>query len=295
MAHRSNALYPFPTPLPFIPGNEVAGTVAALGEGVSSPPVGTPVFALVGNGANGYAQYAVTPAQQVIPIPPGVTFDQAAAIPVAGLTPLLILKEIAQLKPGETVLIQGAAGGVGGYAIQLARILGAGRIIGATSTADKFSTVLESGADRAVDYTASGWADEVRTLTDGRGVDVLLEMNGGDSFGQSLSCLAPFGRLVVYGTASGKPLNFDADSILRFFYNPSLNQSIHVFNLGLWFGLRPAEAGQALGELIGYVASGQVRVRVNHILPLAHAAEAHRMIEQRRTTGKIILKPWLDA
>jgi NADPH:quinone reductase len=116
VAHRSNALYPFPTPLPFIPGNEVAGTVAALGEGVSSPPVGTPVFALVGNGANGYAQYAVTPAQQVIPIPPGVTFDQAAAIPVAGLTPLLILKEIAQLKPGETVLIQGAAGGVGGYA-----------------------------------------------------------------------------------------------------------------------------------------------------------------------------------
>lgn len=292
VARRSNALYPFPTPLPFVPGGEVAGTVAALGEGVSGPPIGTPVFALVGNGSDGYAQYAVTPAAQVIPIPPGVSPDQAAALPIAGTTAMLILKQLAHLQPGESVLVQGAAGGVGGYAIQIAKLLGAGMIIGATSSPDKFQTALDAGADHVIDYTQPNWSDKVRELTGGRGVDVVLEMNGGDSFPHALRSLAPFGRLVVYGVASGDALRFDAESIVRFFYNPSLNQSIYVFNLGVWFGMRGQVAGQALGELIGYVASGQVKVHVNHVLPLSQAADAHRMLEERRTTGKIVLKPW---
>jgi NADPH:quinone reductase len=292
---RGNLPYPFPTPLPFIPGSEVAGTVAALGEGVTAPPVGTPVFALVGQGSNGYAQYAVTPANQVLPIPPGLGMDEAAVLPVAGTTALLILREIAGLQPGETVLIQGAAGGVGGYAVQLAKLLGAGCVIGATSTPAKFQIVRDMGADYTVDYTQPGWAEQVHEMTGGRGVDVLLEMNGGTTFAEGLSCLAPFGRTVVYGVASGDPLVFDDESILRFFYTPSLNQSIHVFNLGLWFGMRPQAAGKAMGDLIGYVASGQIRVSVNHVLPLSQAAEAHRMMETRRTTGKIVLKPWIEG
>jgi NADPH:quinone reductase len=292
IAHRRNRLYPFPTPLPFIPGNEVAGVVEALGEAVEGPPVGTPVFALVGNGSNGYAQYAVTPANQVIPIPPGVSADQAAALPVAGTTALLIIREMARLQPGETILVEGAAGGVGSYAVQIAKLLGAGCVIGAASSPTKFPTILDLGADHVVDYTQADWPAQVREFTQGRGVDVVLEMSGARVFAQALSCLAPFGRTIVYGVASGEPLQFDEESIIHFFYNPSLNQSIHVFNLGLWFGMRPQATAKAMGDLIGYVASGQVKVQITHVLPLAQAAEAHRMIEERRTTGKVILKPW---
>ncbi len=294
VARRSNAIYPFPTPLPFIPGSEVAGTVAALGAGVDGPPVGTPVFALGGNGSNGYAQYIATSANQVIPIPPGVTMDEAASLPVAGTTALMILRELAGLQPGETVLVQGASGGVGTYAIQLAKLLGAGLVIGATSTPEKQAIAQAIGADYTVNYTQPDWADKVRQITDGRGVDVVLEMNGGEIFAQGLRCLAPFGRLVVYGISSGQPLQFDEDAILHFFYNPGLNQSLHVFNLGIWFGMRPEVAGRAMGDLIGYVASGQLKVQVNHVLPLSRAAEAHRMMEERRSTGKIILKPWSE-
>ena len=295
VARRSNATYPFPTPLPFIPGSEVAGTVEALGEGVGGPPVGTPVFALVGSGSNGYAQYALTPADRVIPVPPGVSPDQAAALPVAGTTALMTLRETAQLQAGETVLVQGAAGGVGSYAVQIAKLLGAGKVIGAVSSEKKRQKVLELGADATVDYTQSSWSEQVRGLTDGRGVDVILEMSGGEVFAQGLTCLAPFGRCVVYGMASGQPLTFGETSIIHFFYNPSLNQSIHVFNFGLWFSMRAETAAKAMGDLIGYVAAGQVKVQVDHVLPLSKAAEAHRMLEGRETTGKIILKPWFEG
>lgn len=295
IARRSNALYPFPTPLPYIPGSEVAGVVDALGEGVTGLPVGTPVFALAGAGSNGYAQFVLTPAQQVVPIPEGVSPDEAAALPVAGTTALMILRETANLQPGEAVLIQGAAGGVGSYAVQLAKILGAGKVIGLTSSAVKVQKVLEIGADHAVDYTQPNWPERVRELTGGKGADIILEMGGGDVFGQSLKCLAPFGRCVVYGMASGQPLVFDDQSVKSFFYDPALNQSVHVFNFGLWFGMRAERAAEAMRDLIGYVASKQVKVEIGRVLPLSKAAEAHRMIEQRGTTGKIILKPWQES
>ena len=294
IARRSNALYPFPTPLPYIPGSEVAGVVDALGESVTGPPVGTPVFALAGTGSNGYAQFVLTPAQQVVLIPEGVSLDEAAALPVAGTTALMILRETANLRPGETVLVQGAAGGVGSYAVQLAKILGAGKIIGLTSSAVKVQKVLEIGADHAVDYTQPNWLERVRELTDGKGADIILEMSGAEVFGQSLKCLAPFGRCVVYGMASGQPLVFDEQSVKSFFYDPALNQSIHVFNFGLWFGMRAERATEAMRDLIGYVASKQVKVEIGRVLPLSKAAEAHRMMEQRETTGKIILKPWQE-
>ena len=291
---RRNAIYPFPTSLPFIPGSEVAGTVAALGSDVTGPAIGTPVFALVGTGSNGYAQYVVTPAQQVVPVPKGLDADRAAALPVAGTTAMLMLREIANIQPGETVLIQGAAGGVGLYAIQLAKVLGAGKVIGAASLAAKCEAVMKAGADDVVDYTAQDWFTHVQALTDGRGVDVILEMQGGEGFNNVLRCLAPFGRVVVYGMASGQPLSISPETILEFFYDPSLNQSIHVFNLGLWFGLRPELAGKAMGDLIGFVAAGQVDVNIGTVLPLSEAREAHRRIESRQHTGKIILKPWLN-
>lgn len=290
---RRNDAYPFPTTLPYTPGGEVAGTVEELGEGVESPPVGTPVFALVGaDGSTGYAQFALANASGVIPIPPGLSADVASGLVIAGSTAVLILKEAAHLQAGETVLVQGAAGGVGSYAVQIAKRLGAGTVIGAAGSPEKREAVRALGADHAVDYTRADWPNDVLELTGGRGVDVVLEMAGGASFEQGLSCLAPFGRAVVYGSSSGEPLRMGQETIRALFYDPSPNQSLVAFNLGLWFGMRPEVAVGALRTLIGFVASGQVKVPVGHVLPLSRAAEAHRMLEGRRTTGKIVLKPW---
>ena len=290
---RSNAPYPFPTPLPFIPGGEVAGIVAALGAGVTGPPVGTPVFALVGaDGSSGYAQFALAAAPNVIPIPPTLSPDAACGLVVAGVTAQLLLTEVTKLQPGERVLIPGAAGGVGGYAVQIARALGAGQVIAAASTPAKQEQARALGADAAVDYTQPDWSEQVRALTGGAGVDVVLEMSGGPTLAESLRCLAPFGRAVVYGMASRTPLTLDAATLEAFFYRPALNQSLHAFNLGLWFGLRPAAAVAGLQALVGRAASGELRVPIGQTLPLAQAAEAHRLLETRQTTGKLILKPW---
>jgi len=285
--------YPFPTTLPFTPGGEVAGKIEALGDGVKGPPVGTEVFALAGDdGSGGYAQFALANAPGVVPIPPDLSANVASGLVIAGSTAVLILKESARLQPGESVLVQGAAGGVGSYAVQIAKLLGAETVIGAASTSKKREAALALGADHAVDYTQADWPDRVRELTGGRGVDVVLEMAGGPMFQQSLSCLAPFGRAVVYGSTSAEPLRLDPETIEDFFYEPSPNQSLLAFNLGLWFGMRPKAAVDALRALIGFASSGQVKVPVGHVLPLSLAADAHRMLEERRSAGKIVLKPW---
>jgi NADPH:quinone reductase len=296
LMRRANAAYPFPTRLPYIPGSEVAGTIEALGEGVSGLQIGMRVFAMVGrDGSTGYAQYALANAASIIPIPPTLTADEACALVVAGATALLTLKYEANVQAGETVIVHSAGGGMGSYAVQLAKLLGAGTVIGTASTPKRREAALSAGADYAIDYMQPDWAAQVMTLTDGRGANVILETTGGDVFRQSLDCLAPFGRIVVFGMSSRQPLQFDADAIMKFFYDPSLNQTLHVFNLGLYLGLRIDVALKAIEELIGYAASGQIKVQVGLVLPLSQAAEAHRLIEARETTGKVILKPWLDV
>jgi NADPH:quinone reductase len=291
---RRGAVYPFPTSLPYAPGSEVAGTVDALGAGVDGPPAGTPVFALVGgDGSTGYAQFAVADAAGVVPIPPGLGSDEAAAVVVAGSTAVLTLIDVGELAAGETVLIEGAGGGVGGFAVQIAKLRGA-TVIAAASTPARREAALALGADHVVDYTATGWTEQVRGFTGGRGVDVVLETAGGAVFGEALSVLAPFGRVVVAGMAGGEPLRLDEAAVRSVFYDPALNQSLRTFNLGLWFAIRPQAAVAALQTLIGFVAAGQVKVQVAHVLPLAEAARAHRLIENRETTGKVVLKPWSD-
>lgn len=290
---RRNDAYPFPTPLPFIPGGEVAGMVEELGEGVEGPPVGTPVFAVVGgDGSTGYAQFAIADVQQVVPIPPGISTDEAAGIVIAGTSAMLILTDVAELEEGETVLVGGAGGGVGSYAIQIAKARGAGKIIGLASSDSKRALALEAGADSVVDPNNDSWEHEVSALAGDAGVNVVLEMSGGETFARGLRTLGPFGRFVVFGLASGEPGHFDEDAQRALFYTPSLGQSIRVFNLGLYFGSKPMVAVEAMTELIGLVASGAVKVNVGATMPLAEAANAHDLIEKRQTVGKVILKPW---
>lgn len=290
--HRRNDPYPYPTVLPFTPGGEVGGTVEALGDGVQGPPVGTPVFALVGDGgAGGYAQFAVANAPQVIPVPPGVSSDEAAGIVVAGATAMLALTDVGGLQAGQTVLIEGAAGGVGGYAIQIAKLLGA-TVIGAASTPARREAALAQGADHVVDYTRQGWESDVRELTGGQGADLVLQIGGDETIRQAIASLALFGRIVVLGMPGRRPLTLDAARSESFFHVQAYNQSLHSFNVGTFFELRPEAAVRALTTLIGYVATGRVKVPVGTILPLEQAADAHRLLENRQATGKIVLKPW---
>lgn len=278
--------YPEPSPPPFILGAEVAGTVAALGDGVTDIPVGLSVLAAPG--AGGYAQYVVVPAATIIPLPEGFDAVQAAALLGHGLTAAIVLKQAAKLLPSETVLIEGAAGGVGSFAIQLAKLYGAGKIIAAASTPEKRAKAEALGADVSVDYTKPNWADDVRRITEGQGVNIVIETAGGDTLNQALDAMAPFGRMIFLGQSSGKTALVDPWRLT------SMNHSVVGFYIGAY--LANAELLMAtIGELIGFVASGQVKIQVGTVLPLSQAAEAHRLLEGRQTTGKVVLQPWQIA
>jgi NADPH2:quinone reductase len=260
-------------------GAEVAGTIAALGPGVSSPAPGTRVVSIV-NG--GYAEYAIARASMVIPIPDTLDFAHAAAFPIQGLTAYQLLREAARLQPGESVLVHAAAGGVGTLAVQLARLMQAGKVIGTASNASKLDLVRQLGADAAIDYTKDNWIEEVKAATDGRGADIILEMVGGAIARQSLQCLAPFGRMVVFGAASGEIAQFTG---IQLMYK---NQAIIGYWLSAWMQ-RADRIAAAASELMQFLASGRLQIIVGQTFPLAQAAEAHRAIAERRTTGKVVL------
>lgn len=287
---RRGSDYPFPTEFPYVPGSEVAGVVDALGDGVEGPPVGTRVLAVVGRGGDsGYAQYTVADASNAIPIPDGVDANAAAGLLVAGSSAVLILEEAAALQKGETLFVPAAAGGLGSYAVQIAKAMGA-RVIAGASTARKRERAADLGAYATIDYTKADWPDALGAVAPG-GVDVLLEMAGGGQLERGLRCLAPFGRAVVYGAASDAPRTLSPAVVSHFFGDPAPNQSLIAFNVGLYFGMRPERAGRAIGRLLQLVGEGTVRVFVDHVLPLSQAAEAHRLLEGRKTTGKIVLRP----
>jgi NADPH:quinone reductase len=256
--------------LPLIPGIEVAGTT----------PDGTRVAALVGSG--GYAEYAV--ADQVIPIPDGVTYGAALALVVQGLTAWHLWKTSARLAQGETVVVHAAAGGVGSLAVQLAKAFGAGRVIATASTPSKRELALELGADVALDPTVDDLAAALREANDGARVDVVLEMAGGKVFDASLDALAPFGRLVAYGGASGEPNEVAVGALMH--------GSKAVVGFWLVHALRhPELVGPPLQELLGRVMDGSLRVVEGTTYPLSEARRAHEDLQARRTSGKLLLDP----
>ncbi|MET0264386.1 MAG: NADPH:quinone oxidoreductase family protein [Duganella sp.] len=275
--------YPEPSPPPFILGAEVAGTIIAIGKSVTSLQAGMSVLAAPG--AGGYAQYMCLPESIVVPLPGGVQPVQAAAVMANGLTAALVLRNAARLKPGETVLIEGAAGGLGSLAVQLAKLYGAGKVIAAASTAEKRAMALRLGADAAVDYTAPDWAEQVRALTDGKGVDVILEIAGGDNVVEAFKALAPFGRLIFVGQSSGKTSLIDPWQLIV------PNHTVTSFYVGAYLAF-PELIQSTLAEIMGLILSGQLVLQVNTVMPLSQAAEAHRLLESRQTTGKVVLQPW---
>ena len=279
---RREGQYVVPTPLPFIPGAEVAGVVSKVGEGVTGVEIGKRVVTLIEKG--GYAEYVVAPAKGLIPIPDGVDYEQAVALPLQGLTAYHTLKTMGRIKQGESVLIHAAAGGVGLLAVQLARLFGAKEVIATASNDAKLALAKDMGADHLVNYTKDGWEDDIRSITDGKGVDVALEMVGGEIFHKTLDCLAAFGRLVIYGAASGEQTTFYPSNLMR------RNQSVIGFFLPQIMK-QPELLESSLEELLGYVNYGELELKIWGSYPLTDAALVHQLLQGRETTGKVILTP----
>ncbi|WP_059104926.1 quinone oxidoreductase family protein [Shouchella shacheensis] len=279
---RRRGQYVVPTPLPFIPGAEVAGVISDVGEGVTRFKAGDRIVTLMNDG--GYAEYAVADERSVIPIHDTLDFETAVALPLQGLSAYHVLKTMGRLSDGETVLVHAAAGGVGGIAVQLAQLMGAGKVIATASTEEKLSYAKELGAGVLVDYTKEDWEKEVLEATNGKGVDVALEMVGGDVFKKTLSCLGTFGRLVIFGSASGEASQLNAGQLM------ARNQSVIGFFLPQMMR-KPHLMKSSLEELFGYLQAGDLKLQIGETFLLEEAAHVHSIMEGRQTKGKLVLTP----
>jgi NADPH2:quinone reductase len=265
--------------LPFIPGLEAAGMVERVGPGVTRFRPGDRVAALMGAGA--YAEYAVAPESRTMHLPRAWTDEQGAAFLMVFLTAYHALVTIGKVTRGEWVLIHAASGGVGTAAIQLARAYGAS-VLGVVSRPEKAGLPQALGSAHVVIASGGGFADEVRRFTDGRGVDLVLDSIGGEVFTESLRCLAPQGRLVGFGDASGVPGTISI---------PDLQAgNLTVSGLASSILARdPRQTETALAALLPLAEAGQIRTNITTTLPLEQAAAAHALIASRRSAGKIVL------
>ena len=274
--------YPPPPGASAIIGLEVSGHVEAAGAGVTAWKPGDPVCALLAGG--GYAEYCVAPAGQCLPIPPRVPVAEAAALPEAVFTAWTNLFEPECLRPGETLLVQGGSSGVGSMAIQIARLFGA-RVSATAGGADKCKFCIELGCERAFDYRREDWEEAARQWADGRGVDVILDMVGGDYFPRHLRLLAARGRLVHIASSRGREVTADLALIMR-----------HRLTVtGSTLRGRPVAEKAALGDSIRrrlwpHLAAGRIRPIVDRVFPLEQVAEAHRRMESGQHIGKILLR-----
>lgn len=269
-----------PTPLPWILGSEAAGVVAETAPGVDPAWRGRRVafYAAPPATSGTYAEFATCPAEALWPLPDALDFVTAAAIPAQGLTAHLLVHRAARVRPEQVVLVHAAAGGVGLLAVQLMRRIGA-RVLGTVSSDEKAGAVREAGGE-PLRY-GDDLVERVRALTDGRGVDLVLDSVGLPTQAASLAVLAPFGELVHFGDAGGFPAPVDPDDLYA--------RSIKVSAFGLDVRHDPAAALRARRELVEWAADGSLRFRIGGTFPLAEAAEAHRRIESRSTIGKLVL------
>lgn len=269
-------------PLPGTLGLEAAGTIAALGPGVTDFRLGDAVAYQGLPGA--YAEYAAVPAERVVLLPAGVTTKQGAAAMLQGMTAHYLACSTHPLGPGDTCLVHAAAGGVGLLLCQIAKLRGA-RTIGTVSTREKATLAREAGADEVILYTEQDFEAEVKRLTAGAGVQVVYDSVGRTTFEQGLRCLARRGMMVLYGQSSGPVGPFDPQVLNQlgslFFTRPNLQHYVAT----------RAELLERAHEVLGWVREGRLRLRIGREFPLSQAAEAHRQLEARKTTGKLLLIP----
>ena len=268
----------YPMPLPLIPGAEGAGVVNAVGPGVETVRVGDRVASTELQGA--YAEYAVVPADRVVPIPDGVSDEQAAAVLLQGLTAHYLVHDSYRVQAGDTVVVHAAAGGVGLLLTQLATKLGA-RVIGTVSALEKEKLARDAGAAEIIGYDSI--AEDVRRLTDGEGVPAVYDGVGRTTFDASMASLRPHGVLVLYGQSSGLVPPFDPNRLQHagsiYLTRPTLRH----------FVATPEELTRRADHILGMVADGSLSVHIGGRYPLAEAGRAHTDLQSRRTTGKLLL------
>lgn len=277
--HRSG-LYPLPG-LPATPGMEGAGTVVATGEGVEGFAPGDRV-AYAGLPPGAYAEERLIPAHRLVLLPDSISDQQAAGMMLQGMTVQYLLRSTFHVKPGDTILFHAAAGGVGLIACQWAKALGA-TVIGTVGSPEKAELAKKHGCDFPLLYREADWVDRVKEITDGEGVPVVYDSVGGETFMKSLDCLRPLGLLASFGQASGPVTSFDPGVLAAkgslFLTRPTL----------MTYTADRVDLLASAGELFDVVQSGDVKIEVNQTCPLSEAAQAHRDLEARKTTGSTVL------
>jgi NADPH2:quinone reductase len=268
--------------MPFVPGEEGAGTVAAIGSGVEDVRIGDRVASV--NFRGSYAELAIADADKVVPIPDGLDTRAAAALMLQGMTAHYLATSVHALQPGDRCLVHAAAGGVGLLLCQIAKRRNA-IVFGTVSTAEKARLARDAGADEVIDYTTQDFVAEVQRLTNGAKLQVVYDSVGATTYLGSIDCLAPRGMLALFGQSSGvvppiDPLLFTRKGSL-FMTRPTLGHYIATRDELVW----------RAGDVLGWVREGAVTLRIDREVPLAQAADAHRALEERRTTGKVLLVP----
>ncbi len=272
----------YPAPLPFINGQEAAGVVTAVGSDVASLQVGDRVAYTSALGS--YAEYAAVPAARLVKVPDALTFEQAAAAMLQGMTAHYLLYSAYKLQQGETALVHAAAGGVGLLLVQMAKKIGA-RVIATAGTEEKAQLARDAGADECIVYTQADFETETKRLTGGKGVHVVYDGVGKATFDKDLDVLLPRGYLVLFGGASGAVPPFDLIKLSQkgslFITRPTLAH----------YTLTREELEWRAGEVMQMIVAGDLKLRIHKIYPLVEAAQAHRDLEGRKTTGKLLLAP----
>ena len=267
--------------LPAVLGMEAAGTVDAVGPGVPDLEPGTRVAYAMHPGA--YADYAVVPAERLVPLPEAIETRQAAAVMLQGMTAHYLTHSTYPLRPGDTALIHAAGGGVGQLLVQLAKRCGA-RVIGTASTEAKADLAREAGADEMILYTETDFHEEVKRLTGGKGVHVVYDSVGKTTFEKGLRCLRPRGYMVLFGQSSGPVPAVDLTALAK--------KSLFVTRPGLADHLADRrELLARAGDLFQWMAAGELRVSIDQVFPLSEVSAAHRYLEGRQTKGKVLLIP----
>ena len=268
-------------PFPFSPGGELAGTIAALGDGVEGFKVGERVFAATGVG--GFAEQVVVREKALLRIPESMNFAQASGISTTYGTSYYALKQRADLQPGETLLVLGAAGGVGLAAVELGKAMGA-RVLAAASSAEKLAAAKAAGADELIDYSDGELKDKVKALTDGKGADVIYDPVGGALFDQCMRCVNWYGRILVIGFAAGDIPKVPINLILL-----KSCQLVGVF-FGSWSARFPAEARENLQQVLDLHSARKIQALVGREFPLEQYAQALRCLSERQAIGKVVVK-----
>lgn len=278
--------YPLQLPLPYTPGMEVIGIVEEVGIEVTEVRLGERVAAISFE-AGGYAEYIAIKPEQIIHVPDTLDEHTVLALLIQGLSAYLLLNYAAKIQTGESVLVHAAAGGVGNLLVQLSKLMNAGKVFGTAGTAAKREMIKSWGVDHAVDYTDPNWHEHILEITNGKGVNIILDPVGEKTITQNLSCLGVEGRFVSYGWLSGNYPNLTATQCQRLLFR---NQSVSGFAVNVVMDYHPALVDAALTQLFAWVQMDKLKPILGQVFPLEEAAKAHAAISARKTTGKVILQ-----